>query len=126
MEKKVVYTQTAPKPAGPYSQAIAYGSLVFCAGQIALDPQTNTMVAGGIESQTRQVLTNLANVLLGAGSSLDKVLKTTVFVTDLNNAPLVNSIYSEYFKDNSPARTFIQVARLPLDALIEIEAIAHI
>ena len=126
MEKKVVYTQTAPKPAGPYSQAIAYGSLVFCAGQIALDPQTNTMVEGGIEVQTRQVLTNLEKVLLGAGSSLNKVLKTTVFVTDLNNAALVNSIYTEYFKDNPPARTFIQVARLPLDALIEIEAIAHI
>lgn len=126
MKEQVIFTETAPRPAGSYSQAIVYGSFVFCAGQTGNAPETNTLVEGGIEAQTRQVLNNLANVLQEAGSSMDKVLKTTVFVTDLDNFDLVNSIYIEYFKNKLPARSFVQVARLPLNALVEIEAIAHI
>lgn len=126
MKKKVIQTEKAPKAIGPYSQAIRTDSMVFTAGQIALDPATMELVAGGVEEQTRQVLTNLSNVLEAAGSSLDKVVKTTVFLQDMNDFPKMNAIYAEYFGENPPARSTIAVAALPKGGLVEIEAVALI
>jgi 2-iminobutanoate/2-iminopropanoate deaminase len=126
MKKKVIQTEKAPKAIGPYSQAIRTDSMVFTAGQIALDPATMELVAGGVEEQTRQVLTNLSNVLEAAGSSLDKVVKTTVFLQDMSDFPKMNAIYAEYFGENPPARSTIAVAALPKGGLVEIEAVALI
>src|SRR5690606_6178188 len=109
-----------------YSQAIAYDSFVFCAGQTGIDPVTGLVVEGGVEAQSKQVLSNLKAVLEEAGSSMDKVLKTTVFLTDMNNFALVNAVYASYFPNKLPARTCVEVSRLPKDALVEIEAIAYI
>jgi 2-iminobutanoate/2-iminopropanoate deaminase len=124
MKKKVVQTEKAPKAIGPYSQAICTDSMVYTAGQIALDPATMELVAGGVEEQTRQVLTNLRNVLEAAGSSLDHVVKTTVFLQDMADFPKMNAIYAEYFADNPPARSTVAVAALPKGGLVEIEAVA--
>jgi 2-iminobutanoate/2-iminopropanoate deaminase len=124
MKKKVVQTEKAPKAIGPYSQAICTDSMVYTAGQIALDPATMELVAGGVEEQTRQVLTNLRNVLETAGSSLDHVVKTTVFLQDMADFPKMNAIYAEYFAENPPARSTIAVAALPKGGLVEIEAVA--
>jgi 2-iminobutanoate/2-iminopropanoate deaminase len=124
MKKKVVQTEKAPKAIGPYSQAICTDSMVYTAGQIALDPATMELVAGGVEEQTRQVLTNLRNVLETAGSSLDHVVKTTVFLQDMADFPKMNAIYAEYFSENPPARSTIAVAALPKGGLVEIEAVA--
>ncbi|MBM4427941.1 MAG: RidA family protein [Chloroflexi bacterium] len=124
MKKKVVQTEKAPKAIGPYSQAICTNSMVYTAGQIALDPATMELVAGGVEEQTRQVLTNLRNVLEAAGSSLDHVVKTTVFLQDMADFPKMNAIYAEYFAENPPARSTIAVAALPKGGLVEIEAVA--
>jgi 2-iminobutanoate/2-iminopropanoate deaminase len=124
MKKKVVQTEKAPKAIGPYSQAICTDSMVYTAGQIALDPATMELVAGGVEEQTRQVLTNLRNVLEVAGSSLDHVVKTTVFLQDMADFPKMNAIYAEYFAENPPARSTIAVAALPKGGLVEIEAVA--
>jgi 2-iminobutanoate/2-iminopropanoate deaminase len=126
MKKKVIQTDKAPKAIGPYSQAIRTDSMVFTAGQIALDPATMELVAGGVEEQTRQVLTNLSNVLEAAGSSLDKVVKTTVFLQEMGDFPKMNAIYAEYFGENPPARSTIAVAALPKGGLVEIEAVALI
>lgn len=124
MKKKVVQTEKAPKAIGPYSQAICTDSMVYTAGQIALDPATMELVAGGVEEQTRQVLTNLRNVLEAAGSSLDHVVKTTVFLQDMADFPKMNAIYAEYFAENPPARSTVAVAALPKGGLVEIEAVA--
>jgi len=124
--EKIIHTDAAPKALGPYSQAIVYDSLVFCSGQTGIDPATGVLVEGGVEAQARQVLSNLAAVLKEAGSSLDKVLKTTVFLTDMNNFALVNSVYASFFPNQLPARSCIEVSRLPKDALVEIELIAHL
>ena len=124
MKKKVVQTEKAPKAIGPYSQAICTNSMVYTAGQIALDPATMELVAGGVEEQTRQVLTNLRNVLEAAGSSLDHVVKTTVFLQDMADFPKMNAIYAEYFAENPPARSTVAVAALPKGGLVEIEAVA--
>lgn len=124
--ERIIHTDAAPKAVGPYSQAIIYESLVFCSGQTGLDPATGTLVEGGVEDQAKQVLSNLAAVLKEAGSSLDQVLKTTVFLTDMNNFALVNSVYASFFPNKLPTRSCIEVSRLPKDALVEIEAIAHI
>lgn len=124
MKKKVVQTDKAPKAIGPYSQAIRIDSMVYTAGQIALDPATAELVAGGVEEQTRQVLNNLRNVLEAAGSSLDLVVKTTVFLKDMNDFPKMNSIYAEFFGENPPARSTVAVAGLPKGGLVEIEAVA--
>lgn len=124
MKKKVVQTDKAPKAIGPYSQAIRTDSMVYTAGQIALDPATAELVAGGVEDQTRQVLNNLRNVLEAAGSSLDLVVKTTVFLKDMNDFPKMNSIYAEFFGENPPARSTVAVAGLPKGGLVEIEAVA--
>lgn len=120
----IIQTETAPQAIGPYSQAVAANELLFTAGQIPLDPVTMEIVAGGIENQTEQVLKNLKNVLEAGGSSLDQVLKTTVFMTDLAQFPQMNQVYANYFGQSLPARSTIQVAALPKNSLVEIEAIS--
>jgi len=124
MNKKVVQTEKAPKAIGPYSQAIRTDGMVYTAGQIALDPGTGELVAGGVEEQTRQVFKNLQNVLEAAGSSFGHVVKTTVFLKDMNDFPKMNAIYAEYFGENPPARSTVAVAGLPKGGLIEIEVVA--
>jgi 2-iminobutanoate/2-iminopropanoate deaminase len=124
MEREIVATDKAPAAVGPYSQAVVVGQFVFTAGQIAIDPQTGQLIRGGIVEETRQVLRNLAGVLEAAGSSLDKVVKTTVFLSDMADFQNVNRVYGEFFPAAPPARSTIEVSRLPLGALIEIEAIA--
>lgn len=124
MKKKVIQTDKAPKAIGPYSQAIRTDSLIYTAGQIALDPATGELVSGAVEEQTRQVLTNLRNVLEAAGSSLEHVVKTTVFLKDMNDFPKMNSIYAEFFGENPPARSTVAVAGLPKGGLVEVEAVA--
>jgi 2-iminobutanoate/2-iminopropanoate deaminase len=127
MSKKVVRTEKAPLPIGPYNQAVVIGNLVYTSGQIPLDANTNNMVAGGITEQAKSVLENLKAVLEGAGSSLSKVVKTTVFLKDMGDFASMNAVYGEYFDaKTAPARTTIQAARLPKDALVEIEAVAHL
>ena len=123
--KSAISTTEAPKAVGPYSQGVSFDRLVFTSGQIGLDPQTGKLVTGGIIEQTRQVMRNLAAVLIAAGSDLRNVIKTTVFLTDMNAFPRFNEIYAEYFPDTLPARSTFQVAALPLNAMIEIEMIAH-
>ena len=122
--KKIVSTEKAPKAIGPYSQAIRTGNYVFTSGQVGLDPATMELVEGGIEAQTRQVLTNLKHVLEKADSGLKFVVKTTVFLQDMGDFAKMNAVYAEFFPDNPPARSTVQVAGLPKGALIEIECIA--
>lgn len=124
MPKQVIRTEEAPPAIGPYSQAVVGGGLVFAAGQIPLDPHTGQPVPGDVRVQTRRVLENLKAVLLAAGSSMDKVVKTTVFLRDLGDFGAMNEIYGDYFRENPPARSTVQVARLPRDAAVEIEAVA--
>ena len=124
MNKRVIHTEKAPKAIGPYSQAIHIGDLVYTAGQVALDPATMELVPGGVEEQTRQVLTNLTNVLEAAGTSMSKVVKTTVFLKTMDDFAKMNSIYAETFSENPPARTTVAVAGLPKNALVEIECVA--
>lgn len=122
--KKIIYTDKAPKAIGPYSQAIRAGTLVYTAGQVGLDPTSGELVESGIEAQTRQVLTNLKNVLEASDSGLNFVVKTTVFLKDMNDFAKMNSIYAEFFSENPPARSTIAVAGLPKGALVEIEVVA--
>ena len=122
--KKIISTEKAPKAIGPYSQAIRTENLVFTAGQVGLDPATMELVEGGIESQTHQVLTNLKHVLESADSGLNFVVKTTVFLKELGDFPNMNSVYAEFFSENQPARSTVQVAALPKGALVEIECVA--
>jgi 2-iminobutanoate/2-iminopropanoate deaminase len=124
--KKIVSTEKAPKAIGPYSQAIRTENLLFTAGQVGLDPSTMELVEGGIEAQTRQVLINLKNVLETADSGLKFVVKTTVFLQDMSDFAKMNAVYAEFFPENPPARSTVQVAGLPKGALIEIECIALI
>lgn len=124
MNKRVIHTEKAPKAIGPYSQAIHIGSLVYTAGQVALDPAVMELVSGGIEEQTRQVLANLKNVLEAAGCSLGQVVKTTVFLKDMSDFAKMNAVYAEAFGENPPARTTVAVAGLPKNALVEIECVA--
>ena len=114
----------APKAIGPYSQAVAHNGLVFLSGQIPLDPATNQMVEGDISAQTERVLQNLAAVLEAAGSSLKKVLKTTVYLKNMADFPKMNEVYGRYFDENPPARSTVEAARLPRDVQVEIDAIA--
>lgn len=125
MLKQIISADKAPKAIGPYSQANKYNDLVFVSGQLPIDPVTGKL-AEGIESQARQCIENVSAILAEAGTGLEKVLKTTIFLKDLNNFKTVNEIYGSYFTGNHPARSAVQVARLPLDAEIEIEAIATI
>ncbi len=125
MKKTCVRTDKAPAPVGPYNQATTLGDLVFTAGQIPLDPATKKMAGTDIKTQTAQVLDNLKAVLEAAGSGLDNVLKTTVFLKDMADFPAMNEVYARYFKETPPARSAVQAAKLPLDVLVEIECIAH-
>lgn len=123
--KRVVFASAAPSPVGPYSQAIVAGGFVFASGQIPLDPVSGKLVAGDIEVQTARVLDNLSKVLEAAGSSLDHVVRASVYLADLADFPRVNAVYARYFTaDPKPARTTVQVAALPLGAQVEIDAIA--
>jgi 2-iminobutanoate/2-iminopropanoate deaminase len=126
MHREIIATDKAPAAVGPYSQAVRLGDFVFTAGQIPINPATGQMVEGGIEAQTRQVLTNVSAVLEAAGTSLAKVVKTTVFLADMGEFKAMNGIYAEFFPDAPPARSTVQVAALPLGARIEIETIAFI
>ncbi|MDQ7028670.1 MAG: RidA family protein [Ardenticatenia bacterium] len=121
--RQPIHTDRAPKAIGPYSQAIRVGHLVFTAGQIGVDPVTGKLVEG-TAAQTRQAMRNLQAILEAAGSGLDDVVKTTIFVADLNDFALVNEVYGSFFAGAPPARSTVQVARLPLDARVEIEMIA--
>jgi 2-iminobutanoate/2-iminopropanoate deaminase len=123
---KNVQTDQAPAAIGPYSQAIIAGDLVFTAGQIALDPATMTIDAGDIAAQTERVMTNLRAILESAGASLSSVVKTTVFLLDMNEYAAMNEVYGRHFGEHKPARSTVQAARLPRDVRVEIEAIARI
>lgn len=122
--KKIIHTEKAPQAIGPYSQAVRAESMVYTAGQIALDPATMEIVSGGIEAETRQVLNNLKQVLEAANSGLNYVVKTTVFLRDMADFPKMNAAYAEFFPDNPPARSTVAVKTLPKDVAVEIEAIA--
>jgi len=122
--KKIVHTEKAPKAIGPYSQAIRIEGLIFTAGQVGLDPISMEIVEGGIEAQTRQALTNLKHILESASSGLNFVVKTTVFLQDIGDFARMNAIYAEFFPENAPARSTVQVAALPKGALVEIECFA--
>jgi 2-iminobutanoate/2-iminopropanoate deaminase len=122
--KTVISSAEAPAAVGPYSQAISVGNFVFCAGQIPLDPATGNLVEGDVTAQTRRVLENLKAVLAAAGVTLSDVVKSTVFLQDMNDFAAMNAVYAEYFAAPFPARSTIQVARLPKDARVEIEVIA--
>lgn len=121
----VISTSNAPAAIGPYSQAIKMGNLVYTSGQIPLNPATGQVVTGTAEVQTHQVLTNLKAVLEAAGTSFDKVIKTTVFIKDMNDFAAINTVYGSYFTATPPARSCVEVARLPKDVLVEIEAVAY-
>ena len=121
---EIVSTENAPKPLGPSSQAVKAGGFVWCSGQIPIDPAVNAVTAEGIEAQTRQSITNLKHVLEKAGAGLDKVVKTTVFIKDMNDFAALNAVYAEMFGDTKPARSCVEVARLPKDVKLEIEAVA--
>lgn len=122
----VISTSNAPAAIGPYSQAIKMGNLVYTSGQIPLDPATGQAITGTAEVQTHQVLTNLKAVLEAAGTNLDKVIKTTVFIKDMNDFAAINAVYGSYFTATPPARSCVEVARLPKDVLVEIEAVAYV
>ena len=124
--KQPIKTDKAPAAIGPYSQGVEWDKLVFTSGQIPLDPKTGNLVEGDIKAQTRQALENLKAVLEAGGSGLRKVIKTTVFLADMNDFAAMNEVYALYFDQAPPARSTIQVARLPKDAKVEIEAIAEI
>ncbi len=122
--KKIVHTEKAPKAIGPYSQAIVIEKLVYTAGQVGLDPATMELVEGGVEAQTRQVLTNLKHVLESADSGLNFVVKTTVFLMNMADFANMNAVYAEFFAEKPPARSTVQVSGLPKGALVEIECVA--
>ena len=122
--KEIIQTEHAPNAIGPYSQAVKANGLVFASGQIPIDPQTGQFVPGGVAEQTEQVLKNLAAVLEAAGSSLDRIVKTTVFLADMEEFAAMNEVYGRFFKEQPPARATVEAARLPRDARVEIEAIA--
>ena len=121
---ETISTENAPGAIGPYSQAIKVENMVFCSGQIPIDPQTGEFVSDDVAEQTRQVLKNLSAVLEAAGANLNNVVKTTVFLADMNDFAAMNEIYAEFFSENKPARATVQAARLPRDARVEIDCIA--
>ena len=125
MAKDIIATKNAPGAIGPYSQGIRANGFLFASGQIGLDPATGEFVKGGIVEQSRQALLNVQNVLEAAGSGLDKAVKTTVFLKDINDFAAMNAVYSEFFKTDCPARSAVQIAALPKGALVEIEVIAE-
>ena len=123
---KAVSTQAAPAAIGPYSQAIRAGDFLFVSGQIPLDPATGALVDGDVRTQTRRVLENLAAVVAAGGASLDRVVKTTVYLVDMNDFPAMNEVYATFFGAPAPARATVQVGRLPKDVRVEIDAVAHL
>jgi 2-iminobutanoate/2-iminopropanoate deaminase len=124
MNKEAILTKEAPAPIGPYSQAIRAGNFLFCSGQIPLDPATNQVVPGDVKAQTKRVMENIAAVLAAGGASFDQVAKTTIYLKSMGDFPSVNEIYGAYFKGVAPARSTVEVARLPKDVLVEIEVLA--
>lgn len=124
MSKSVVYSENAPEPIGPYSQAIQAGNMLFISGQIAIKKSTGQMVLGNIEEETIQVMANVNAILNAAGLDFSNVVKTSIFLKDMNNFPKVNEIYGRYFKENPPARETVEVSRLPKDVNVEISCIA--
>jgi 2-iminobutanoate/2-iminopropanoate deaminase len=123
--KEIIKTAKAPEAIGAYSQAVKVGEFLFASGQIPIDPQTGALVEGGIEAQTTQVMENIKQVLQAGGSDLDNVIKTTIFMLKMEDFAAVNQIYEKYFTANLPARSCVAVARLPKEALVEIEVIAY-
>ena len=130
MQKDTIYTNKAPEPIGPYSQAITVNwdmqQLLYTSGQVAIDPATGNFISGGIKEQTKQVMENLSALLKEAKSDLKKVIKTTVFIKNMDDFAAMNEVYAEYFGESKPARSTVEVARLPKDALVELEVIAYI
>lgn len=124
MHRVVISTESAPAAIGPYSQAIAVGDLIFVSGQLPVNPESGQFVEGGIPEMTRQIFRNIETILAAAGSGLGKIVKTTVFLADLEDFQAMNGAYAEFFGENPPARSTVQVARLPRDARIEIEVVA--
>lgn len=124
MNKKIIHTDNAPKAIGPYAQAVSTETMVYTAGQIALDPETMELVSGGVEEQTHQVFANLSQVLAASGSDFAHVVKTTVFLKDMADFPKMNAVYAQYFAGNPPARSTVAVAGLPKGGLVEIEVVA--
>ena len=124
--KQVIHTDKAPAAIGPYSQAIQIGQLLFTSGQIPIDPETGAMVEGGIQEQARQSLNNIKAILNAAGTNMGAVVKTTVFLQDMNDFAAMNEVYAEFFQEPYPARSAVQVGRLPKDALVEIETVAQL
>ena len=123
-EKKVVLTSAAPQPIGPYSQAVSFGNLLFCSGQIPLDPISGQVVGSDIQTQAHRVLESMKAVVEAGGSNLGRVMKTTIFLKDMGDFPKVNEVYAQFFTSNPPARSTVEVARLPKDVLVEIECVA--
>ena len=123
--KKVIQSENAPKPVGPYSQAIEAGNMLFCSGQIAIDPATDAVLTGDVEAQTRQVMKNIKAVLDKAGYTWNQIVKTTIFLTDMVDFAKVNAIYAEAFKELPPARSTVQVSGLPKGVNVEIEVTAY-
>lgn len=121
--KKTIVTDKAPAAIGPYSQAVQTGNLVFTSGQIAIDPETGSLIEGGVEAETRQVMINLQAVLEAAGTNFDKVVKTSIFLKDMDDFETVNAVYASFFNSNFPARETVQVAKLPKDVRVEISMI---
>jgi 2-iminobutanoate/2-iminopropanoate deaminase len=124
MSKQTIYTNDAPAAIGPYSQAIKSGTLFYTTGQIPIDPETGQLVKGDIETQTRRVMDNLGALLAAAGLSFNNVVKTTIFIRDMDQFAAINQVYGAYFSDDPPVRSTVQVSRLPLDVDIEIELVA--
>ena len=124
MDKYIISTERAPQAIGPYSQAVGFGNLLFLSGQIAIDPETNVLLQGAVEEQTKQVMENIHAVLEAANLSFDNVVKITIYLANMNDFSLVNDIYAEYFPENPPARSTVEVSCLPRNVLIEIDAIA--
>ncbi len=124
--RKIIATENAPKAIGPYSQAVQVAGFLYTAGQLGLDPGSGDMVDGGVEAQTRRALENLRAILETAGSSLAQVVKTTVFLKNMNDFAAMNAVYATFFPQEPPARSAVEVARLPKEALVEIEAIARV
>jgi 2-iminobutanoate/2-iminopropanoate deaminase len=122
--KSIIATKEAPAAIGPYSQAIKVGNLIFTSGQIPIDPASGQIVAGGVAEQTARVMANLQAVLTAAGAGLDDVVKTTVYIKDMDGFGIINEVYNRYFTKEPPARSCVEVARLPKDVLVEIEAVA--
>jgi 2-iminobutanoate/2-iminopropanoate deaminase len=124
MTRDIITTDHAPSAIGPYSQAVKTQDLVFVSGQLPIDPQSGHLVTGDIRDQTRQAMQNLEAILAAAGSSLDRIVKTTLFIADMDQFATINDVYAEFFRGQPPARACVQVARLPRDAGIEVEAVA--